>query len=78
MVVKVYTKTVCPACDLVKNYLDNKRIKFEDRNIETDLNYRDEVIEMGFNGVPITVPPTGEPVVGFDPNKLDKLKGEDV
>lgn len=69
----VYHKDVCPACDLVINFLENSQVKYELRNIDQVEQYRDEVIEMGFMGVPVVKPLVGDPFSGYDPVKLDGL-----
>lgn len=51
----VYTSTNCPHCRQVKGYLTDKGIEFEERNIEQDDEYAQQVWDMGVRAVPLTV-----------------------
>lgn len=54
---KLYTKTVCPKCILVKDSI--KRLGFEDKveivNTDTDVVAKHEVVEMGLMTLPVFV-----------------------
>lgn len=82
MEIIVYSKGDCPMCTLVKNYLDNIEVTYEERNIDTNSDWRADVLDMGYTGVPVIVKtyskdaPHGrvrESMVGFNPEALDKL-----
>nr|WP_145165024.1 glutaredoxin family protein [Paenibacillus terrae] len=51
----VYTSTNCPHCRQVKGYLADKGIEFEERNIEQNDEYAQQVWDMGVRAVPLTV-----------------------
>ena len=70
--VKVYSSNACPHCVTAKNYLNDKGIEFEEKNVQTDPEARKELMAMGHMGVPVLVI-DGEEVVGFDQDKIDKL-----
>lgn len=72
--VVVYTSNTCPYCTMAKDYLKDKQIAFEEKNIQTDKAARDELMKMGHLGVPVVIV-DGEEVVGFDQRKLDELLG---
>lgn len=72
--VVVYTSNTCPYCTMAKDYLKDKQVAFEEKNIQTDKAARDELMKMGHLGVPVVIV-DGEEVVGFDQRKLDELLG---
>lgn len=53
MKMKLYTKTVCPKCMLIKNVLDAAGVEYEAINTDTDAEAKQEVIDQGFMSVPI-------------------------
>ena len=73
MEVKVYSTPTCPYCKMVKTYLDEQGIKYQDFDVTQDVAAKDEMIEKsGQMGVPfITV--DGELVIGFDRERLETL-----
>lgn len=70
--VVVFTSNTCPYCTMAKDYLKDKNVEFEEKNIQTDKAARDELMKMGHLGVPVIVV-DGEEIVGFDQQKLDNL-----
>ena len=58
-------------CGKVKEYLSQKRIEFDDRDITKDPSAITELQKLGFMTTPVTV--VGDKVVvGFDVAKLDE------
>lgn len=72
--VSVYTSNTCPYCTMAKDYLKEKNIDFEEKNIQEDKAARDELMKMGHLGVPVIVIDEEE-IVGFDQRKIDELLG---
>ncbi len=72
--VSVYTSNTCPYCTMAKDYLKEKNIDFEEKNIQEDKAARDELMKMGHLGVPVIVIGEEE-IVGFDQRKIDELLG---
>lgn len=71
--VKVYSTPICPYCEMVKSYLDQKGITYEDFDVSIDRMARDEMVRRsGQMGVPVT-DIDGQIVVGFDRDRLDKI-----
>ncbi len=70
--VVVYTMTGCPHCAGVKDYLKEKGVGFAERNVLEDEQAMADFKKLGFRGTPVTLV-GGEPVVGLDKAKLDKL-----
>ncbi len=73
--VLVYSSNTCPYCTLAKDYLADKGVEFEERNVQEDDNARKELMEMGHMGVPVIVIGEEE-IVGFDKDRIDELVGE--
>ncbi|MDD7362597.1 MAG: glutaredoxin family protein [Peptoniphilus sp.] len=68
--VEVYTSSTCPYCTMAKDYLKDKGIDFEEKNVQTNAQARDELISKGYTGVPVLVI-GGEEIVGFDRPRID-------
>lgn len=79
--VVIYTTTNCPFCKMLKGYLEEKGIAFEERNVETSTNYQEEMLaeSEGFRGTPFTVitrdDGTKVKVKGFDKGLVDQTLG---
>lgn len=68
--VLVYTSNTCPYCTMAKDYLKEKGVEFEEKNVQNDAAARDELISMGYTGVPVLVIGEEE-IVGFDRARID-------
>lgn len=67
----VYTSTYCQYCSQVKNYLGENSVEYEERNVDKDEKYAEELWNTGLRSVPVTI--IGEEkIVGFNKTKLDK------
>lgn len=67
----VYTGTHCHYCAQLKSYLKDQKIDFEEKNIEENDNYAEELWNMGMRSVPVTV--IGETkILGFNPTRVEK------
>lgn len=68
--VTVYTTTTCPFCVMVKNFLIERNIPFQEINVEQHPEYMQKVVRAtGQYGVPQTEI-NGKWVVGYDPNGI--------
>jgi glutaredoxin len=68
----VYTSTNCPHCRQVKGFLADKGIQYEERNIEQNDDFAQQVWDMGLRAVPVTV--IGEHrIVGMNITQFNKL-----
>jgi len=62
-------------CGQVKEYLSQKQVQFDDRDITKDTSAILELQKLGFMTTPVTVV-EDKVIVGFDVRKLDEaLKG---
>lgn len=81
MNVKVYSTTTCPYCKMLKDYLKEKAISFEEKLVDQDEATKTEMTlkSEGFLGVPFTVitkdDGTVVSVIGFDKGKIDSSLG---
>lgn len=73
MNVKVYSTSICPACDAAKGYLKEKGVPYEVYDVETDEIKAMEMINMtGQTGVPV-IDINGNILVGFSKQRIDSL-----
>lgn len=70
----VYTIDTCIYCTKVKKYLSEKKVKYEEKNVQEDSKARKELLSMGYRTVPVIVLGKEE-IVGFDKEKIDKILG---
>ncbi|MBE1446506.1 glutaredoxin family protein [Paenibacillus sp. OAS669] len=67
----VYSSTTCTYCSQLKKYLTEQQIAFEERNIDVNEAYRDELEAMGMSSIPVTV--IGETrILGLNPTRIKK------
>ncbi|MDR0946702.1 MAG: glutaredoxin family protein [Ruminococcus sp.] len=72
--IKVYSSHTCPFCDKLKRYLDSKEIAYETLYIDESQNTLKDLVSItGIAGVPVTVFESGEFVLGFDLEKINKI-----
>jgi glutaredoxin len=60
-------------CEQVKEFLSQRHIAFLERNVAADESALAELQKLHFMATPVTVVDDEAPIVGFDPEKLDKL-----
>lgn len=51
----VYTSTTCTYCKQLKGYLTENNISFEERNVDENDAYFEQLQEMGMMSLPVTV-----------------------
>lgn len=68
--VTVYTTTQCPYCVMLKNFLSEQNIPFNEVNVETQPEVMQRLVKTtGQMGVPQTEV-NGQWIIGFDPNNI--------
>lgn len=70
--VTIYTTNVWPHCVTAKQYLSEKGVDYEEKNVQTDPQARKELMQKGYMGVPVIVV-DGEEIVGFDKARLEEI-----
>ena len=68
----VYSKTACGKCVFTKKWLESKCIPYEEKRTDLDEDARNEVIEMGYQELPVVVA-GDEHWSGYQPDKLEEL-----
>jgi glutaredoxin-like YruB-family protein len=72
MTVTVYSTTTCPFCTMVKDWLKDKGVSYDDVNVGTDQDKAKEMMDKsGQMGVPV-IDVEGTVVIGFDKPKLEE------
>lgn len=79
--ITVYTKNRCPECEKIKfnlgylpqEVLDKHTIEY--RNIEEYKGYAEELAELGYQSVPVTIVEGHEPIVGFEFGQIQEAVG---
>lgn len=77
----IYTTTTCPYCKMLKDYFDEKGVKYTEKLVDQDDDARDEMAEIsgGFLGVPFTVvtkdDSSKETIIGFNKGKVNSVLG---
>lgn len=76
--IKVYSTPSCVYCQLLKNYLTDKKIEFQHIDVAADQAAAEEMVaKSGQMGVPVSIITTDvgaeEVVVGFDKERINKL-----
>lgn len=72
--VVVYTSDTCPYCVAAKDFLKEKNVDFEEKNVTQSADARNELVGKGYRGVPVIVV-GDEEIVGFDKNRLSDVLG---
>lgn len=71
--VTVYTTNTCPWCVRAKDFLKQKGVPFQEKNVERDpLAARELMQQTGQMGVPV-ITAGSEVIVGFDRGRLEQL-----
>ncbi len=60
----VYTLTVCPACDLLRDTWRREGVQYDERRVDQSQDTLDEALDYG-DSVPIIVYPDGKVEIGF-------------
>lgn len=77
--ITIYSTATCGFCKMLKSYLQQHGIKYEEKHADQDQAVAEELYEKsGQLGVPFTViekDDQEELVLGFDRQKIDKILG---
>ena len=78
--IKVYSTPTCVYCKMIKAYLDEKNVAYEDIDVSANQAAGQEMVEKsGQMGVPVSIITTDdnkeEIIVGFDKTKISQLLG---
>ncbi|WP_100330750.1 glutaredoxin family protein [Bacillus xiapuensis] len=65
----LYTQPECPPCTIVKLFLDDRGVQYEEKNIAADMDARQQLQQWKSSSTP-TVVIGNEAIAGFDLEKL--------
>jgi glutaredoxin-like YruB-family protein len=74
--VVIFTQPDCPPCHVVKLFLEEKGVAFEERDISVDPAAVRELTETHQSHSTPTLVIGEEVMIGFDPERLDEILGE--
>ncbi|MBI2450777.1 MAG: glutathione S-transferase N-terminal domain-containing protein [Parcubacteria group bacterium] len=75
MSVKIYTTPTCQYCKLAKDFFKEKNIEYEEYNVATDIQKRQEMVERsGQLGVPV-IDINGKFIIGFNQTQISEVLG---
>ena len=73
--VTVYTTQTCGYCQMLKRYLQQKGVRYVEKDVSRDTAAAAEMVAKSRqNGVPVTII-NGRAVVGFNKNAINRLLG---
>lgn len=73
--ISIYSTPSCTYCKIAKDFFRTNKVKFEEYNVASDLEKRQEMMEKSEQmGVPVIIV-GNEVVVGFDQEKISNLLG---
>ena len=73
--IRVFSTKSCPYCYMLKDFLREKNVQFDDIYVDSDYNAAMEMIRLsGQRGVPVA-DINGSIVVGFDQARISRLLG---
>lgn len=68
----IYTTPTCPFCKMVRKFLDDNSIEYEEKDISIDKDAQGEVIEKADMMVAPVIDIDGEIIIGYDENEMRK------
>ena len=73
--VQIYTTNVCPWCIKAKEFFEENKISYTEKNVQKDPKLSDELLEKsGQMGVPVIVI-DDKAIIGFNKERLKKVLG---
>lgn len=74
--VRVFSTPTCAYCVILKRYLDEKGIEYENIDVSKDEEMLKEMVELsGQMGVPVTEIGEEDVIIGFNKNQINKSLG---
>jgi glutaredoxin len=71
--IKIYSSHTCPYCEKLERYFDSLDLHYDKIYIDDSRDNLNELVALtGIAGVPVTVFESGEYVIGYDREKIDK------
>jgi len=83
--ITLYSKPLCPYCDMAKHYLKKNEIEYEEIRVDTNPEAREFLLSEGHRTMPqiyhngkLLVAGGGQALVRMNPNTVKELIGEVV
>ena len=73
MTITVYSKSGCPECTFTKKYLESENISYEEKRVDLNETYLEEVILLGYRTLPVVKINENETFTGYRPERLENL-----
>ena len=73
MSITVYSKSGCPECTFTKKYLESENITYEEKRVDLNDTYMEEVILLGYRTLPVVKINEEETFTGYRPEKLENM-----
>ena len=73
MTITVYSKSGCPECTFTKKYLESENISYEEKRVDLNETYSEEVILLGYRTLPVVKINENETFTGYRPERLENL-----
>lgn len=70
--IKVYTTSTCPWCTKAKDYLKSLNIEFNELNVQSDMDARNEMLKKTKQGRVPVLDIDGKIIIGFNQEEIDK------
>jgi len=76
MSITVYSKSGCPECVFTKKFLESANISYEEKRVDKNKTYLDEVLHLGYRSLPVVKIDEEEIFNGYNPDRLEELVSE--
>lgn len=76
MTITVYSKSGCPECMFTKKILEAENILFEEKRVDINADYLEEVKLLGYRSLPVIQIDEDETFTGYRPERLQNLVSE--
>lgn len=73
MSITVYSKSGCPECTFTKKYLESENISYEEKRVDLNETYLEEVVLLGYRTLPVVKINENETFTGYRPERLENL-----
>lgn len=71
--IKIYSMPTCSWCQKTKKYLDSLNIDYTDIDVSTDIQGREEMINISHQQSVPVIDIDGNVIIGFQKEKIDEL-----
>jgi len=73
MTITIYSKSGCAECMFTKKHLEAEKIPYEEKRVDKNDDYLDEVRLLGYRSLPVIKIDDKETFTGYQPEKLEDL-----